>query len=202
MGVGTVFEQWIALTDALAWPVVALVMFVLGLFVLKAEIRGLLRRVSRVDAPGLGFSFDSIRDIEVGPVPEPDPDAPPPTISVNLDDLRPTPSTGGLVYAPHVDVILAWNNLDFTMRQIAGHFGGPTQRGTSPKELLDWMRGTGMVDAREADAIASLRAVRDRVTHGLDQPIDGMDVEEYRNRVDVLIGVLARRTPSVPHGSA
>lgn len=121
---------------------------------------------------------------------------------VDPDDLRSNPLRTDTPRVPHVDVIVAWNNLEFAMRQISSHYDGPAERGTTLEELINWMRGAGMADAREADAIRSLWAVRNRVAHGLDQRIDGMDVADYKDRADTLIGVLARRVPTVPLGSA
>lgn len=194
--------DWVAIIEAaasFAWPVAAVIVVIL----LRKEVRVLLPRLRSVKGWGIDAQLDQI-DTAVARIPPVDDAEPPPNPPATAaeNELPPDASFSIIqegVTSPIETVISSW--VRFTREtvryaQILSDRLGYSRPKSSVQALI-FLRQRGIISSDMAEAIDSLRQLRNEVVHAGLTDLELTQAQRFQASVDSLIEVIRSRTFAV-----
>ena len=177
-------ENWIDLADALAWPLVTLILAATCFVLFRESFKGLINRVTKINAPGTVVDF--------GPIYNPEEDSLSPVEDSHESGARSSlervlPSKNYAEMSPHAAVIQSWQWLEHLMYSLLSRAGVVLHEGETISSLVDHAYKHGILNSEVISTILSLKKVRDRVVHGTSDYVRAEDVDYYLGRVEFVI---------------
>ncbi len=162
------------LVDALAWPIVALLIVAALMFFFRKQIAELISRITRISHNGTSIDLRPLRDLQDE------------TVETMAIDAR---TNDAIERDPRAAVIEAWLRVELAATDILKQSDVPVQP-RSPMQAIRALNDRGLLFGNLYEMLTELRNVRNAAAHELDAPIDSDVARNYVELSEYVMAVL------------